>query len=298
MLQSMTGFGSAEVSSEFGYFLVEIQSLNSRFCDIVVKLPNEFSMFEIRLRKLIEKKLVRGRISFFLKWTKPDDFKFPHINKTLAKTYSERLKLLKKELKLTGAIDVQTLTRFDGVIYTENTKIQGRKVWADLEKGINKALNGANMMRIKEGTLLQKSIIKYINGIKRSVKTIEDRQPIVLRKSREKLIKNMKETLKSANIGALETIDKEKLLSKLPIYSTNCADISEEITRIGSHIHQFLNLVNSSKIAGRNLDFIVQELNREINTLGSKANDVIIGREAITVKNKLEKIKEQIQNVL
>jgi len=298
MLQSMTGFGSAEVGSKFGYFLIEIQSLNSRFCDIVVKLPSELSMFEIRLKKLIEKKLVRGRISFFLKWTKPDDFQFPHINKTLAKTYSDRLKLLKKELKLTGAIDVQTLVRFDGVMYTESAKIKEKKVWPDLEKGINNALNSANMMRMKEGALLQKSIIKYINSIKKSVKKIENRQPIVLRKSREKLIKNMKETLKSANIGVLGTIDKERLLSKLPIYNTNCADISEEITRIGSHIHQFLSLVNSSKIAGRNLDFIVQELNREINTLGSKANDVIIGREAITVKNKLEKIKEQIQNVL
>lgn len=297
MLYSMTGFGSAEVCSKFGYFLIEIQSLNSRFCDIVVKLPGELSMFEIRLRKLIEKKLVRGRISFFLKWTKPDDFQLPHINKTLAKIYSDRLKLLKKELKLTGALDVQTLVRFDGVMYTEDIKIQGGKVWADLEKGINKALNSVNLMRMKEGTLLQKNIIKYINSIKRSIKKIENRQPIVLEKSREKLIKSMKETLKKLNIGDLGTIDKEKFLHGLPIY-TNCTDISEEITRIRSHIHQFLSLVNSSKITGRNLDFIVQELNRETNTLGSKANDVIIAREVITVKNKLEKIKEQIQNVL
>ena len=248
--------------------------------------------------KLIEKKLVRGRISFFLKWTKPDDFQLPHINKALATAYSNRLKLLKKELKLTGEIDIQTLAHFDGVMYTEDIKIQWKKIWADLEKGINNALNSVNMMRMKEGTLLQKSIIKYVNSIKGSVKKIENRQPIVLRKSREKLIKNMKETLKSANIGTLGTIDKEKLLSKLPLYNTNCADISEEITRIESHIHQFLSLVNSSKMAGRNLDFIVQELNREINTLGSKANDIVVGREAITVKNKLEKIKEQIQNVL
>ncbi|MCK4859662.1 MAG: YicC family protein [Candidatus Omnitrophica bacterium] len=298
MLQSMTGFGSAEVCFKFGYFLIEIQSLNSRFCDIVVKLPSELSMFEIRLRKLIEKKLVRGRISFFLKWTKSDDFQLPRINKTLAKIYSDRLKLLKKELKLSGVLDIQTLVRFDGVMYTEDAKIQEKKVWADLEKGTNKALNGVNLMRMKEGTLLQKSIIKYINSIKRNVKKIENRQPIVLRKSREKLVKNIKETLKSANIDALGAIDKEKLLSRLPIYATNCADISEEITRIRSHIHQFLSLVNSSKITGRNLDFIVQELNREINTLGSKANDVIIAREVITIKNKLEKIKEQIQNVL
>ena len=293
----MTGFGSAEVCSKFGYFLIEIQSLNSRFCDIVVKLPSEFSMFEIILRKLIEKKLVRGRISFFLKWTKPDDFQLPHINNTLAKIYSDRLKLLKKELRLTGAIDIQTLARFDGVMYTEDIKIQKKKIWADLEKGINKALDGVNLMRMKEGTLLQKSIIKYVNSVKKSIKKIESRQPIVLKKSREKLIKSMKETLKKSNIGDLGTIDKEKFLHGLPKY-TNCTDISEEITRIRSHIHQFLSLVNSSKITGRNLDFIVQELNREINTLGSKANDVIIAREAITVKNKLEKIKEQIQNVL
>jgi len=297
MLHSMTGFGSAKVCSKFGYFLIEIQSLNSRFCDIVVKLPGELSMFEIRLRKLIEKKLARGRISFFLKWTKSDDFQLPHINKTLAKIYSDRLKLLKKELKLTGEIDIQTLVRFDGVIYTEDAKIQGEKVWADLEKDINKALNSVNLMRMKEGTLLQKNITKYVNSIKRNMKKIENRQPIVLKKSREKLIKSMKETLKKLNIGDLGTIDKEKFLHGLPI-STNCTDISEEITRIRSHIHQFSSLVNSSKITGRNLDFIVQELNREINTLGSKANDVIIAREAITVKNKLEKIKEQIQNVL
>ena len=151
MLQSMTGFGSAEVCSKFGYFLIEIQSLNSRFCDIVVKFPSELSMFELRLRKLIEKKLIRGRISFFLKWTKPDDFQLPHINKTLAKIYSDRLKMLKTELKLTGAIDVQTLVRFDGVMYTEDIKIQDGKVWADLEKGINKALNGVSLMRMKEG---------------------------------------------------------------------------------------------------------------------------------------------------
>jgi len=297
MLRSMTGFGSAEVSSEFGYFLIEIQSINSRFCDIVVKLPGAFSMFEIRLRKLIEKTLVRGRISFFLKWTKPDDFQLPRINKVLATAYSDRLKLLKKELKLTGEIDIQTLARLDGVMYTEDIRIQWKKAWADLEKGINRALNGVNLMRMKEGALLQKSIIKYINSINRSMKKIENRQPIVLRKSREKLIKNIKETLKKSNIGNLETIDKEKLLPRLPIYA-NCTDIAEEITRIRSHIHQFSSLVNSSKITGRNLDFIVQELNREINTLGSKANDVIIGREVITVKNQLEKIKEQIQNVL
>lgn len=297
MLQSMTGFGSAEVRSKFGYFLIEIQSLNSRFCDIVVKLPGELSMFEIRLRKLIEKNLVRGRISFFLKWTKPDDFQLPHINKTLAKILSDRLKLLKKELKLTGEIDIQTLVRFDGVMYTEDIKIQERKVWTDLKNGINKALNGVSLMRMKEGVLLQKDIIKYINSIKRSTKKIENRQPIVLKKSREKLIKSMKETLKNLNIDTLGAIDKEKFLHRLPIY-TNCTDISEEITRIRSHIHQFLSFVNSSKIIGRNLDFIVQELNREINTLGSKANDVTIGREVITVKNKLEKIKEQIQNVL
>ena len=162
MLQSMTGFGSAEVCSEFGYFLIEIQSLNSRFCDIVVRLPGEFSMFEIKLRKLIEKKLVRGRISLFLKWTKPDAFQLPHINKTLAKTYSDRLKLLKKELKLTGTIDVQTLVHFDGVMYAEDAKIQEKKVWTDLEGGVNNALNGVSLMRMKEGILLQKSIIKYI----------------------------------------------------------------------------------------------------------------------------------------
>ncbi|MCK4400809.1 YicC family protein [bacterium] len=293
----MTGFGSAEVRSDFGYFLIEIQSLNSRFCDVVVKLPSELSMFEIRLRKLIEKKLVRGRISFFLKWTKSEDFQLPRINKMLAKVYSDRLKLLKKELELRGPIDIQTVAHFDGVIYTEDTKIQERKVWSDLGKGINRALNSVNMMRMKEGAQLQKSIIKYVNSVKISIKKIENRQPIILRKSREKLIKNMKETLKESRIDALETIDKEKLLRGLPIY-TNCTDISEETTRIRSHIHQFLSLVNSSKITGRNLDFIVQELNREINTLGSKANDVIIGREAITIKNKLEKIKEQIQNVL
>jgi len=297
MLQSMTGFGSAKVCSKFGYFLIEIQSLNSRFCDIVVKLPGELSMFEIRLRKLIEKKLVRGRISFFLKWTKPDDFQLPHINKILAKIYSDRLNLLKKELKLTGTIDIQTLVRFDGVMHTEDIKIQGGKVWPDLKKGIYRALNGVNLMRIKEGILLQKNIIKYLNSIKRSIKKIENRQPIVLRKSREKLIKNMKETLKKLKIADLGTIDKEKFLHGLPIY-TNCTDISEELTRIKSHIHQFLSFVNSSKITGRNLDFIVQELNREINTLGSKANDVIIAREVITVKSKLEKIKEQVQNVL
>ncbi len=297
MLQSMTGFGSAEVRSGFGYFLIEIQSLNSRFCDVVVKLPGELSMFEIRLRKLIEKKLVRGRISFFLKWTKSEGFQLPRINKRLAKVYSDRLKLLKKELKLRGPIDIQTVAHFDGVIYTEDTKIQEGKVWSDLGKGINSALNSVNMMRMKEGAQLQKSIIKYVNSVKISIKKIENRQPIILRKSREKLIKNIKETLRKSNIDALETIDKEKILRGLPIY-TNCTDISEETTRIRSHIHQFLSLVNSSKITGRNLDFIVQELLREINTLGSKANDVITGREAITIKNKLEKIKEQIQNVL
>lgn len=293
MLKSMTGFGRAETSNEEFSCKVETRSVNNRFIDVHVKLPKFLSLLELPLKKLAKAKCARGSIDIHISLEKNSgennrleavpDLEF-------ASQYFGAISKIKESLNLTGQIDVNSILGIKEFIKFESPSLD-EKYESLILSGTEKALEGLAQMRIVEGETLQIDIESLINFIRKNADIIKVRQPQVLSEYQEKL----KERIKVLSDG-LE-LDDSRLIQETAILADR-SDISEELTRLDSHLKQFLELTsNANGPIGRKLEFIVQEINRETNTIGSKSNDFEISQAVIEVKSALEKIREQLQNI-
>lgn len=292
MLKSMTGFGRGEASAPGGKIQIEIRTVNHRFFEVSSRLPENFLMFEDKIRAEVAKRAKRGKINLSLTYDNPRK-SGPNlaINKDLAKNYKKLLLSLKDSLKLKDEINFSQIISMPGVIGVKEEAKEEEKIWPYVKSALNKALVSLLKMREKEGKSLVADALKRKNLILKNLSAIEHRSRLSAKEYRVKLLKKIKE-LSSGKIS----LDKGRIELEVALFAKN-SDITEEVTRIKAHLKSFAEALYQNDEVGRKLDFIAQELHREINTVGQKTNDYKISQSAIAIKGEIEKIREQIQNI-
>ncbi|MCX7884360.1 MAG: YicC family protein [Caloramator sp.] len=291
MIKSMTGYGRGSIEENGRSFTVEIKSVNNRYLDINIRLPKQINALEDNIRKSISSKINRGKIDVFITQDKFNDEDIViEVDEQLAKAYYESFILLREKFNLVDDISVSLFSKFPDVIKVEKIEEDVEKVWDTLSIALDNALNMLIDMRTNEGLKLSKDIIERSNYIKECVTKIEKRSHIVVDEYREKVKQRVEEFLKGIEV------DEARLLNEVAFFSDK-VNITEEIVRLNSHIDQLISTLNSCEPVGRKLDFLMQEMNREANTIGSKTNDLAITNLVVEIKSELEKIREQIQNI-
>ena len=292
-MKSMTGYGRGEGAQDGFKVTVELSSVNRRQSEIAVYLPRELEPLESRLRDEINRRIARGRLTVKValhaadgSWTSQ-----VKLNATLAKAYARELNRLARDLKLPDPVTLEVLVRAPGVLQTEEGLSDAAAFWPAVEKALRQALDALIRMREREGAHLSKDLQKRMMLVRRSVERVQKQAPEVLKRYQEQL----RERVKNAGLET-PAVDDERLLKEI-VYFADRSDISEELTRLRSHFEQFADCLKAKEPVGRTLDFLAQEMNREVNTIGSKANDSLISREVVTLKAELEKFREQVQNV-
>ncbi|HEU5123252.1 MAG TPA: YicC/YloC family endoribonuclease [Verrucomicrobiae bacterium] len=292
-MKSMTGYGRGECSQDGFKITVELSSVNRKQTEISVTLPREMELLEAAIRDQINRQIARGRITVrvTLHSSAGNSAARMHLNTELAKAYARELNKLAKQLNISGTVTLDHLVRAPGVFQTDAQIAEEENFRPAVEKALNKALDGLLKMREREGAHLQTALEEHVGIMRRAATKVQKQAPKVAARYREQLIERIK------NAG-LETpaADDERLLKEV-VYFADRSDITEELTRLQSHFQQFDDCRKSREPVGRTLDFLAQEMNREINTIGSKANDSLISREVVTLKAELEKFREQAQNV-
>lgn len=291
MIKSMTGFGRAEVTEGDRKFTVEIKSVNHRYLDTNIKMPKKFSFFESSIRNVLKQYMQRGKVDVFITY---EDFSEENVcikyNKEIAAEYYQYLTQMAEQFGLDNDIRVSTLSRYPEVFTMEEQTVDEKELWNILEKAIKQAAEGFVETRIKEGENLRNDLYEKLDGMLTHVDYIEERSPQVIKDYKAKLEDKVKELLESSQI------DENRILTEVTIFADKiCVD--EETVRLRSHIETTKQVLKEGDGIGRKLDFIAQEMNREANTILSKANCLDISNHAIELKTDIEKVREQIQNI-
>jgi len=289
----MTGYGRGECSQEGFKITVELSSVNRKQAEVSLTLPRELEMLEAQVRDAINRQVARGRVNarVTLHAAESKLSARKHINEPLARAYAAELARLSRQLKLSGEVTLDQILRAPGVFQTDEELAGTEDLWPAVEKALNQALTALMKMREREGAHLAKDLTARIGVMQGAVQKVRKQAPTTTENYRQNLL----ERIKSAGIENVAP-DDERLLKEVVLFADR-SDISEELTRLQSHFQQFEDCRKSKEPVGRTLDFLAQEMNREINTIGSKANDAVISREVVTLKAELEKFREQAQNV-
>ena len=291
MIKSMTGFGRCEVSENDRKFTVEMKSVNHRYLDVNIKMPKKLNFFESSIRALLKDYIQRGKVDMFITY---EDMTENNVsvkyNKDIAGEYLKYLKEMAEEFGLDNDIRVSSLSRYPEVLTMEEQTIDEEGIWKTLEKAIKGAAEGFVETRIKEGENLRNDLISKLDGMLSHVDFIQERSPQIIAEYKHKLEDKVKDLLADVKV------DENRLLMEVTIFADKvCVD--EEIVRLKSHIETTKATLQAGGSMGRKLDFIAQEMNREANTILSKANDLEISNRAIELKTEIEKVREQIQNI-
>ena len=291
MIKSMTGFGRGEFKEEGKEFIVEIKTVNHKYTDSFIKLPRQIGFLEDRVRNLLSKVISRGKIDVYISYNNySGDAKHVLFDEALAKTYISAAESLRDKFGLKDDISVSLISRYPDVLRVEQAEEDEEKLWAMLKTATDNALQSLVAMREKEGDGLKKDLLERTKLLADSLKLIKLRAPNVVKEYKIKLETRIKDLLDK------QTIDESRIAMEVALFSDRCS-IEEEIVRLGSHLEQMKSTVEINQPVGRKLDFLIQEMNREINTIGSKANDIEITRNVIEMKSEIEKMREQIQNI-
>ena len=291
MIRSMTGFGSAKGTCGKIEISVELKSVNNRYLDCTVKLPRVFSLLEEPLKAIIQKDISRGKVDAYVSIdsSNADDIEIK-VNHPLVKSYVMALRSMAEENGLSDNINVTDLTRFPDVLLAEKRETDPEQLCASISSILEEALSSFNEMRIREGEKLRCDITARLDEIERLTNIAEEISPRSVAEYRKKLEIRMSEILQNAEI------DETRILTEAAIFADRVA-INEETVRLRSHVSQLRMLLNSQEPVGRKIDFLVQEFNREANTIGSKGNDTEMSRVIVDLKAEIEKIREQAQNI-
>ncbi|MGD6992443.1 YicC/YloC family endoribonuclease [Sutcliffiella horikoshii] len=290
MVKSMTGFGRAEAKQGSYQILVEMKSVNHRFCEINIRMPKQFLAMEEKMKKVVHSYLQRGRIEMFIT-IEGQDIHDKHLNVDweLLSAYIDSIHRVKDRYQISGSIEINDILKLENVFTIMETQTGMEAIEEILLDQVHLASKQLVAMRKAEGDQLQKDIITHLTFIENMSEQLAKLGPTVVEAYRLRLEKKLKEYLGSQ-------IDEQRILAEAAIFADK-ADINEELKRINSHLGQFTQTLQSADPVGRKLDFLVQELNREVNTIGSKANDANIANLVVEMKACLEKIKEQVQNI-
>ena len=290
-MKSMTGFGNGEVLIDDLLYRVEISSVNRKQADIIINMPRELSALETRVRKMIKESVSRGRVNvnIFVKASSSEGGTI-NVNKELAKQYYEALRVLELDLGSNNFTDNFDPMRANGVINFGVTLPEVEDAWAHVKLALVQAVDHLIVMRSDEGAHLKADLESRLDKIKANLEKISEYASHVVSRHKENLFKRLTAS------GLELDLNDERVIKEIGIFADRC-DITEEITRLESHFIQSEKYFSSNEAVGRPLDFLVQEISRELNTIGSKANDANIAQSIVETKTELEKIREQVQNV-
>jgi len=293
MIKSMTGFGKGELKGKLGTFIVEIRTVNHRYFDVSSRIPNSLVTLEDRIKNYIHRYVKRGRVNIsLLHRESKKDTSLIKLDEGAIERYYKMLARIKRRFKLADDITLSNILSFPDVLIQEQLEHEPNLVWPLIERAVKKALLDCNRMREIEGKAIYKDLAQRIDKISICIDKISRMAPSVVSEYKNKLDCRIRDILRESDCG----IDRKRLETELAIFARGC-DVSEEITRARSHLLALKGTLSSTKEAGRRLDFILQELQREINTLGSKAGGVRISRIVVDIKSETEKMREQAQNV-
>ena len=287
----MTGYGRGETDHNGARFSVELNSVNRKQSDIVVNLPRDLAELEPRIRQTISENISRGRTNVLVTYhDNVNGARKLALDTRLAQSYHEAMRALQKELNAPGEITIGTILQAPGVMRASEEMLKAEDAWPPIQKALSVALAELIKMREREGKHLAKDLIHRLKTIRKELKTIRAIHPDVVKKYRAALLDRI------AKAGLPIQADDERLVKEISFFADR-SDVSEELTRLESHLAQFAHHLRKTESVGRTLEFITQEIFRELNTLGAKANDAAISQLVVACKAELEKIREQIQNL-
>ena len=291
MVKSMTGYGRARETLNGRDITVEVRSVNNRYLDCTVKMPRAYVFAEDAIKTRVQKAISRGKVDVFVTIdTTAADVSVVAVNEPLARSYYEALMKLKETFSLDGEITPMSLAKFPDVLAVTRAEEDLETVAADICTVLDQALQAYNAMRAVEGERLADDISTRVTTIESVVSKVEERSPQTVAEYRARLTNKMNEVLQST------TIDESRILTEAAIFADKIA-VDEETVRLRSHIAQLRAMLQDSQPVGRKLDFLIQEVNRECNTIGSKCNDLTIAQDVVNMKAEVEKIREQVQNI-
>ena len=290
-IKSMTGYGRREATWEGGTVTVELRSVNHRFCEVVVRLPRSLLSFEDELKRMIQQRCARGRVELSVSLSRGKEAgKSLTLDRTLARQYHGLLRNLQRELRLGGSIDITLLAGFRDMISSVDHPVEEGRLKQRIKRLLGGALSDLDTMRCREGAALARDTRTRLQSVRGRIASINDRAPLVAKDHFDRMKMRVEKLVGSTDL------EQVRLHQELAVYADRC-DISEELTRLESHLEQFETALKSREPVGRTLDFLLQEIGREINTIGSKANDARIAGEVVQIKGELERIREQVQNI-
>ena len=291
MIKSMTGFGRCEIQKESRKFTVELKSVNHRYLDVNIRMPKKLNFFETAIRTLLKSYANRGKIDIFITY---EDISQAQVsvkyNAALAAEYLKYLRQMEEEFGLENDVRVSTLSRYPEVFTMEEQSEDEEELWNGLKEALEGAFGQFVETRKAEGENLKKDILSKLDSLEKEIVFVAERSPQIVAEYRAKLEDKMKELLADTQI------EDSRIAAEVILFADKiCTD--EEVVRLKSHIQHMRNTLEEKEGIGRKLDFIAQEMNREANTILSKANDLEVSNHAITLKTEIEKIREQIQNI-
>lgn len=294
MAYSMTGYGRGETILDDRRLTVEIKSINNRFCDIQVRQSRVLQPLETRTRELIGRRLSRGKIDVSINFEDNSESAYAvHCDLGLAKAYASALRQISETITSPESVSASQIARFNDVLRVESARIDPESVWQLLETTLDQAIDNLMAMRRKEGGKLVSDIKAKATRLLELKEKVAIRAPMVPAEYRQRLAERVDSLL---NDQARKFYDEQRLAAEVLLFADKCA-IDEELVRLNSHLHQLASILEEEGAIGKKLDFLLQEINREINTIGSKANDLELVQQVVEMKSELEKIREQIQNI-
>ncbi|NLE24221.1 MAG: YicC family protein [Clostridiaceae bacterium] len=290
MLRSMTGFGHCEYTEKDITFTIEIKTVNHRYSDIFLRMPKQISAFEELIRSLASAKIQRGKIDIYITYNnKSSDFQEVMLDEGLAKAYCDAMRKISVNLGLRDDISATSLARFPDILKVEKQD-NNEEVGKILEKAFCLALDELLQMRTREGEKLKESLLLNLSAIEAYIGEIYEKAPFVVKEYKEKLEARLSELID------LQKVDPGRIATEVAMFADKCS-IDEELVRLRSHIMQMRDMLDAGSPVGKKADFLIQEMNREVNTIGSKASDIDITRNVVELKSEIEKLREQIQNI-
>ena len=291
MIKSMTGYGRAQGTFSGGDITVEIKSVNNRYLDCGVKLPRGYAYLEESVKSLVQKSISRGKVDVFITINAAGaDNVTISVNEPVAKGYIDAMRQLVEQYGIQDDISASAISRFSDVFIVEKQEQDENEVKTAISGVVQEALTAFDSMRTREGEALKADLLGKAEGILDLVSKVEARSPITVKAYRDRLTAKMQEVLEDRQI------DEARIIQEAAIYADKVA-VDEETVRLRSHVDQLKTMLSEGGVIGRKLDFLMQEMNREANTIGSKGNDVEQARNVVNIKSELEKIREQIQNI-
>lgn len=291
-MRSMTGFGQASVPSRLGRLDVEVKSVNARYLELSTRLPNGWGALEERVKKIVQRHVPRGRVhvSVLPERDEAGPVSKVHVDLALARRYHRSLALLAHRLKLRDGVRLDQILALPNVVQVERQKMNYSALGQSLARGLDQALRQMIRMQEAEGRRLSVDLRQRLAEIESNLKALGSDLEASLAIYRDKLKSRL------AQLSSDTSVDEERIAREVALYADRC-DISEELTRLSSHLSQFRSLLKQKRPVGRQIDFLLQELQREANTLGAKAPSVGMSQRALAIKSILEKIREQVQNI-